>query len=186
MKRSRSVRNNGDVTEILQDECWKRKRKNSPHFILLSLLAQLVFCASLPLCQSYSIGSSYLSSSTHSFPSIKYTSKTSFLRPMDFTHTYSSSSTYNDNNHHSSDMLTMGKGDGKKKRKKKSAAPAVTATEPAAPAPLRVRNDINISVTRQIRWAKMNKEFQKSGTAFRQTNVRRTAYRKALLGTLLE
>jgi predicted RNA-binding protein with PIN domain len=77
--------------------------------------------------------------------------------------------------------ITMGKGDGKKKRKKKSASPSIAVAEVAAPAPLRVRNDINISVTRQIRWAKMNKEFQKSGTSFRQTNVKRTAYRKALL-----
>ncbi len=80
--------------------------------------------------------------------------------------------------------LFMGKGDGKKKRKKKSAtASAEIPQQPTAPPPPRVTNDINISVKRQIRWAKMNKEYQKSGTAFRQTNNvkrTRTAYRKSL------
>ncbi|KAL9188703.1 hypothetical protein ACHAXT_007081 [Thalassiosira profunda] len=75
--------------------------------------------------------------------------------------------------------LFMGKGDGKKKRKKKSASAAAPA--PEAPAPLRVSNDINIPVKRQIRWAKMNQEYAKSQTSFRQTNVRKkTSYRKRL------
>ena len=74
--------------------------------------------------------------------------------------------------------ITMGKGDGKKKRKKKSAT--VSTPAPPSPAPLRVTNDSNISVKRQIRWAKMKKEYQSGGTAFRQKNVRRTAYRKSL------
>jgi len=75
----------------------------------------------------------------------------------------------------------MGKGDGKKKRKKKTPASAVTALVVTAPAPLRVSNDINIPVKRQIRWAKMNQEYIKSQTSFRQTNVRKkTSYRKRL------
>mmetsp|Transcript_27538 Transcript_27538/g.42169 ORF Transcript_27538/g.42169 Transcript_27538/m.42169 type:complete len:185 (+) Transcript_27538:33-587(+) len=142
MKRSRSSSSNEEVTEIFQDDCWKRKwkSKSSSNCLLISLLVQLVFCASLPLCESFGIGSSSMHS--HSSPSIIYSSKTSFLRPM---HTYTSSyssSTYNGNNDSSNDMLTMGKGDGKKKRKKKSASPSVTTAEVAAPAPLRVRNDL--------------------------------------------
>ncbi len=178
MKRSRSFISNREVPERFQfqDDCWKRKRKSKSSCLLISFIVQVILCASLPLCQSLGIRSSSMHS--HSSPSIIYSSKTSFLRPMDTSYEYSST-TYYDNN----DLLTMGKGDGKKKRKKKSATPSVTTTEVPAPAPLRVRNDINISVTRQIRWAKMNKEFQKSGTSFRQTNVKRTAYRKALLGT---
>lgn len=77
--------------------------------------------------------------------------------------------------------LYMGKGDGKKKRKKKTAAaPSAPSTEVAIQ-PLRVSNDINIPVKRQIRWAKMNQEYRKAGTSFRQINTKKkTAYRKRL------
>ena len=77
----------------------------------------------------------------------------------------------------------MGKGDGKRRRKKKTTSAAAAGPAPAAsPAPLRVSNDINIPIKRQIRWAKLNQEYAKSGgTAFRQTNVRkRTSYRRRL------
>lgn len=77
--------------------------------------------------------------------------------------------------------ITMGKGDGKKKRKKKSATSSLSsAPTPTAPPPLRVVSDSNISVKRQIKWARMKKEYSGGGTAFRQNNVRRTAYRKSL------
>lgn len=76
--------------------------------------------------------------------------------------------------------ITMGKGDGKKKRKKKSTADAAPQPQVAAPAPLRVMSDSNISVKRQIRWAKMKKEYASGGTAFRQRNAQRVSYRKSL------
>ena len=83
-------------------------------------------------------------------------------------------------------FLVMGKGDGKKKRKKKPATPSSPAAA-AAPAevkiqqPLRVTNDINIPVKRQIRYAQMTKEFQRQQRAnpgFRQKKVVRTRYRR--------
>ncbi|KAL7535973.1 hypothetical protein ACHAWF_005328 [Thalassiosira exigua] len=75
----------------------------------------------------------------------------------------------------------MGKGDGKKRRQKKASAPASTSLEASAPAPMRVSTDINIPVKRQIKWAKMNQEYAKSQTSFRQINVRKkTSYRKRL------
>lgn len=76
--------------------------------------------------------------------------------------------------------LHMGKGDGKKKRKKSPPAAAAAPPPAASPAPLRVSNDINIPVKRQIKWAKMNQEYIKSKTSFRQTNVKRTSFRKRL------
>lgn len=86
----------------------------------------------------------------------------------------------------------MGKGDGKKKRKKKSdttvsnAVSASTsglgaASTPSPPAPIRVTSDSLIPVRKQIRWGQMRKEAMKnSGTSFRQSNVKRTKYRKSL------
>mmetsp|Transcript_32991 Transcript_32991/g.74665 ORF Transcript_32991/g.74665 Transcript_32991/m.74665 type:complete len:418 (+) Transcript_32991:178-1431(+) len=75
----------------------------------------------------------------------------------------------------------FGKGDGKKRRKKKSSAPNSSPEEAAQPAPLRVSSDSNVSVKRQIKWARMNKEYFKSQTSFRQNNVKKkTAYRKRL------
>ncbi|KAL7538998.1 hypothetical protein ACHAXR_008963 [Thalassiosira sp. AJA248-18] len=76
----------------------------------------------------------------------------------------------------------MGKGDGKNKRKKKTSASSVAQpAEASAPAPLRVSTDINIPVKRQIQWAKMNQEYRKAKTAFRQTNIKKkTSYRKRL------
>jgi len=81
-----------------------------------------------------------------------------------------------------SSHLYMGKGDGKKKRKKKSATSAASPPpEVAAPAPLRVSTDINIPVKRQIRWAKMNQEYIKTQSSFRQSNIKKkTSYRKRL------
>ena len=84
-------------------------------------------------------------------------------------------------------FLEMGKGDGKKKRKKKSASapgPSSAAADVSASSggatPLRVTSDSNISVKQQIRWAKMNKEYQRSGTAFRQKKkLVRTKYRRS-------
>ena len=76
--------------------------------------------------------------------------------------------------------LQMGKGDGKKKRKKQSPAdtPAVVTS---ANAPLRVSNDINIPVKRQIQWAKMNQDYVKSQTSFTQNNMKKkTSFRKRL------
>ena len=83
--------------------------------------------------------------------------------------------------------LFMGKGDGKKKRKKASSSgtnngggnnDSATAATPS-PQPLRVTNDSLVPVRRQIRWAQMKKEAERnSGTSFRQTNVKRTKYRK--------
>lgn len=77
----------------------------------------------------------------------------------------------------------MGKGDGKQKRKKKSATPAAASVpQPSTPAPLRVTNDINISVKRQIKWAKMKQEYAKSQTGFRQNNSvrKKVSYRRRL------
>mmetsp|Transcript_38109 Transcript_38109/g.57020 ORF Transcript_38109/g.57020 Transcript_38109/m.57020 type:complete len:464 (-) Transcript_38109:85-1476(-) len=84
----------------------------------------------------------------------------------------------------SSSWLQMGKGDGKKRRpKKKSSDATPPSPQPAAAVsqPLRVTSDSNISVKRQIRWAQMKKEMERnSGTSFRQTNVKRTRFRKSL------
>jgi len=79
-------------------------------------------------------------------------------------------------------VITMGKGDGKKKRpKKKSSSSSSVAPTPAPIAPLRVSNDINVPIRRQIRYAQMKKEaLRSSGTSFRANNVKRTAYRKNL------
>ena len=82
----------------------------------------------------------------------------------------------------SSSRLEMAKGDGKKKRKKKSAAETNVAPAPAmsAPAaiPTRVMSDSNISVKRQIKWARMKKEHSQVGQSFRQPKVVRTKYRR--------
>ena len=83
----------------------------------------------------------------------------------------------------SSTMLRMGKGDGKNKKKKKqraSSSPASSTPDVPGTAPLRVTSDSNVPVRRQLQWARMNKMFRTSGTAFRQSNVRRTSYRKSL------
>ncbi len=85
-------------------------------------------------------------------------------------------------------VLFMGKGDGKKKRKKASKTNSGSGISSSSsndnsitPAPLRVTNDSLIPVRRQIRWAQMKKEaIRNSGTSFRQTNVKRTKYRKSL------
>lgn len=80
-------------------------------------------------------------------------------------------------------VILHGKGDGKKKRKKKSSVSLSTSEAPSSttPAPQRVTNSINIPVRHQIMWAQMKKaRLKTSGSAFRQTNVRRTAYRKSL------
>jgi predicted RNA-binding protein with PIN domain len=76
----------------------------------------------------------------------------------------------------------MGKGDGKQKRKKQSSPPSAAPPPVAAtPPPLRVTNDINIPVKRQIQWAKMNQEYAKSQTSFKQNNIKKkTSYRKML------
>ena len=85
----------------------------------------------------------------------------------------------------SSSRLEMAKGDGKKKRKKKSAAAAPKTPNVAAPAasapaaiPMRVMSDSNISVKRQIKWARMKKEHSQVGQSFRQPKVVRTKYRR--------
>ena len=81
----------------------------------------------------------------------------------------------------SSSRLEMAKGDGKKKRKKKSAAQtnaAAPAASPPAAIPMRVTSDSNISVKRQIKWAKMKKEYSQVGQSFRQPKVVRTKYRR--------
>ena len=75
----------------------------------------------------------------------------------------------------------MGKGDGKQKRKKQSSSPEVLPPVASSPSPLRVTNDINIPVKRQIQWAKMNQEYVKSQTSFKQNNLKKkTSYRKRL------
>jgi hypothetical protein len=83
-----------------------------------------------------------------------------------------------------STLTMMGKGDGKKKRKKKSSngtsTPAPVQPAASSPPPQRVTSDSNISVRRQIQWARMKKEISTSGSSFRQLNVKRTAYRKSL------
>lgn len=82
--------------------------------------------------------------------------------------------------YHQDTVLWMGKGDGKKKRKKKSSSTPSLSSIPQETAPLRVTSDSNVSVRRQIKWARMKKEINNSGTAFRQKNVKRTSYRKSL------
>lgn len=82
-------------------------------------------------------------------------------------------------------VIIYNKGDGKKKRKKKSSSTSESAATPDSfvnmPSPQRVTNAINIPVRHQIMWAQMKKaRLRTSGTAFRQTNIRRTAYRKSL------
>jgi len=75
----------------------------------------------------------------------------------------------------------LGKGDGKKKRKKKSSSLSAPTPAVSAPAPMRVSTDINIPVKRQIRWAKLNQEYSKARTSFRQVNIKKkTSYRKRL------
>ena len=75
----------------------------------------------------------------------------------------------------------MAKGDGKKSRKKQQPQSQPQQPKEVVITPQRVTNDINIPVRRQIRWAQMKKEaMRNSGTSFRQTNVKRTAYRKSL------
>ncbi len=75
----------------------------------------------------------------------------------------------------------MGKGDGKQKRKKQSSTPEVPPPVASTSSPLRVTNDINVPVKRQIQWAKMNQEYAKSQTSFKQNNLKKkTSYRKRL------
>ena len=81
--------------------------------------------------------------------------------------------------------LFMGKGDGKKKRKKKSSGGGGGGSENGSsaqstqPTPLRVTSDSNIPVRRQIRWAKLNKEYKNQASAgFRQKRVVRSRYRR--------
>lgn len=83
-------------------------------------------------------------------------------------------------------LLFMGKGDGKKKRKKSNSGSsnsnssnsgstsAADSSQP--PPPPRVTNQINVPVRRQIQYAQLNKQMQRSQTSFRQ--VRRTSYRR--------
>lgn len=114
-----------------------------------------------------------------------------------FTKTLTTSFTYNSYHQHNNDNLSsfclyMGKGDGKKKRKKKSdsstgtdsntaSASSNNPTMSSSAAPLRVTSDSIIPVRRQIQWAQMKKEAMKSATnSFRQTNLKRTSYRKSL------
>ena len=95
-------------------------------------------------------------------------------------------------------LTMMGKGDGKKKRKKKSTSGGTPAgssdsaagsndnnnksgLSPQQPPPMRVTNDINIPIKRQIRYAQMNKEYQRQQAnpgGFRQKKVVRTKYRR--------
>ncbi|GAX12953.1 hypothetical protein FisN_2Hh444 [Fistulifera solaris] len=78
-------------------------------------------------------------------------------------------------------LLFMGKGDGKKKRKKSSSNTSTSSSSSYTPpptAPLRVTNQINVPVRRQIMYAQLNKQAQRNSgqTSFRQ--VRRTSYRR--------
>jgi len=77
-----------------------------------------------------------------------------------------------------------GKGDGKQRRDKKMDTPSspLPASVPTQqPNPQRVSNDINIPVRHQIILAQMKKAAEKESTAsFRQSNAKRTAYRKSL------
>lgn len=86
-------------------------------------------------------------------------------------------------------ITMMGKGDGKKKRKKKTAligtsngvsSSASSNPSPPQPVPLRVTNQINVPVKRQIRYAQMNKQAAKlsKNPGFRQQKVVRTKYRR--------
>lgn len=82
-------------------------------------------------------------------------------------------------------IIFMGKGDGKKKRKKKipligsGSSSTSSIPSPPQPAPLRVTNQINVPVKRQIRYAQMNKQAAKvSNPGFRQSKVVRTKYRR--------
>lgn len=78
-------------------------------------------------------------------------------------------------------IITMGKGDGKKKRKKSTASSSASSdSSPPQPAPLRVTNQINVPVKRQIRYAQMNKQAAKrlSNPGFRQQKTVRTKYRR--------
>ena len=78
----------------------------------------------------------------------------------------------------------MAKGDGKKKRKKQDGASIASSgahlSEAPKPTPMRVSNDINIPIRRQIVYGRMNKEIRASGnTSFRQSkNMVRTKYRR--------
>lgn len=78
-----------------------------------------------------------------------------------------------------------GKGDGKKKRPKKqkaSSSSSPSADTPKPIQPMRVTNEINIPIKRQIQYAKLNQEYIKSSqTSFRQTkHQKRVRYRKRL------
>jgi hypothetical protein len=87
--------------------------------------------------------------------------------------------------------LFMGKGDGKKKRPKQqkttqttesASTSAISKSASVTPAPRRVMSDINVPVRRQIRFAKMNKEYERSMTtsSFQGKKTVKTAYRKKL------
>uniref|UniRef100_A0A7S4MBD6 Uncharacterized protein n=1 Tax=Odontella aurita TaxID=265563 RepID=A0A7S4MBD6_9STRA len=75
--------------------------------------------------------------------------------------------------------LVMGKGDGKKKRKKKSASAPAPTPVPETPAPRRVTNNSLMSVKTQIRLVKLHKAAGKTQTSFRQSNMKRTKYRRS-------
>lgn len=83
-----------------------------------------------------------------------------------------------------SSSIQMGKGDGKQKRKKQSSASTTSPPPPASSTttvPLRVTNDINIPVKRQIQWAKMKQEYVKSQSSFTQNNMKtKVSYRRRL------
>jgi hypothetical protein len=147
---------------------WKRRRKLRWFLILLSMVNLL----SSP-CSTLAFMNSNMNSKFNSNGSTCIR-QTSFIKN---TWQRERCSTLQ-----SDTMLTMGKGDGKKKRKKQSpTATSTPLTQPAIPAIARVTSDSNISVGRQIQWARMKKAaFGNAGTAFRQRKVERTAYRKSL------
>lgn len=182
-----------------------RKTRNDHHYcftqafismlILLSLSLvcnhyfEFIGCEAFQLNQSNHCHSTFISSTNHFNNNIIYTTS--------MTNRYvQNTNQYYISYHHSKFSLYMGKGDGKKKRKKKSISDSSTlpssstsslgAGQNASPPPLRVTSDSIIPVRRQIMWAQMKKEAAKnSGTSFRQSNVKRTSYRKSL-GKILQ
>ena len=155
------------------------------------------YISNAPLRRSTVYGTRSLSRQVASFKSTDFVSSTAtlcFETPSDYLKGYSRSGTVNPSVYgiHQENVcrllklpivtsvITMGKGDGKKKRKKKTTVETPLAPpQPAAPPPRRVTTNSLMSVKTQIQLVQRYKAASNSGTSFRQSNVKRTRYRKS-------
>ena len=160
-----------------------------------SMKLQGMVSSSLPRKQSFpkSSGVIMMKDQFGSIRSSTFITRGIFLQSHDYEHTSKATSPFSSprsimifsstpgRTSHVANISMMAKGDGKKKRKKQSDSSSSSSPSPAPqPAVPRVTNDINISVRRQIRYAKLNKQHRESGsTSFRQAKkVVRTKYRR--------